>query len=364
MTAPWSTRAVDALRGDLFHVAAGQVLPAVGDPVDLDVAACEVVFDDGWSPHVQATLTAKVPEAQATLDAIDPRTGTQVLIRTGYKYPGGLDDVHDLALLQLRERPVRRPANTMALRAESAEARLSDLTPLGDTHNYGATVTCAAVIADVLDWALDVTLATTLVSSATIGEAMAITTGADLWGALHDLADRIGGWLYADAAGTWHLDPWPDTIGRSAYIMDVGTGGNLEETEAVLAVDEWGNAVLLDYGDDVYGWATATSGPFAVGDVPTKVVTLKRQTTAPGTQAGRNAAAAAVLARVLSRGRGFTLTGPAAYWLRPGHTLTARLPTGPQERHLVSRVAFDLATGTMTVRTRVPDADTTITTGA
>ncbi|ARU53514.1 hypothetical protein CBR64_20880 [Cellulosimicrobium cellulans] len=76
-----------------------------------------------------------------------------------------------------------------------------------------------------------------------------------------------------------------------------------------------------------------------------------------------SAVAAARVRRTISRGRQMSVeAAAAAYWLRPGHTITVQLPTGPQERHLVSSVTFDLPSGTMHVRTRVP-VDVTITTG-
>lgn len=363
MTAPWHESVPAALPGALGQTCTVQLLPAAGDPVDLEIEAGTVTFDDSWSPHVQADLVCRVPQTQATLDLIDPRKGVQVLVRAGYTLPGGRDDTHDLALLELRSRPVRRPANTMALAAESAECRLQDFGLWTTLGPYSAGTPVPTAIASILSASIGASLANTIGLGSLLDEAVSLTTGADLWSACHDQADRAAGWLYVDGAGTWHLDPWPTTVGLSAHIMTTGPGGNLSETEADLDAREWGNAVILDYGT-AFGVARTTSGPFAIGTVPRKTVTVKRDAVPPGTQAARDAAAAQVLRRVMSRGRGFTLTGPAAYWLRPGHTVTAKLPTGPQERHLVSRVTFDLATGAMTVRTRVPDDDTTITPGA
>lgn len=363
-TAPWNERAPDALRGDVFHTGTVQVIPSTGDPITLDVESVQVTFDDGWTPHIQATITCRVPDDQDTLDRIDPRTGTRVLIQAGYSYQDGRDDTHDLALLHLRSRPVRRPGNTIELVAHSGECRLLDNAPLGSTHNYTTSNGVIATIADILSWSLGETLSVDMSSGDLLDAAMSITTGTDLWRTVKDLADRIGGRLYVDGAGTWHLDQWPTKAAQSAYVMRTGPQGNLEETEATLSIDEWGNAVLLDYGSNTYGWATVTGGPFSVSSVPRKVVRVSRTDVAPGSQSARNAVAGSVLGRIVSRGRGFTLKGPAAYWIRPGQTVTAKLPTGPQERHLVSRVTFELLTGTMSIQTRVPDNDTVITIGA
>ena len=56
-TAPWSTAAPAALRGSLFHDVTVSIVPAAGDPIDLDVDdRAEVTFDEGWAPHVQAQV--------------------------------------------------------------------------------------------------------------------------------------------------------------------------------------------------------------------------------------------------------------------------------------------------------------------
>ena len=98
--------------------------------------------------------------------------------------------------------------------------------------------------------------------------------------------------------------------------------------------------------------AWATTGEHAVGAVGWRWQVFER--TSPTTQAAANAAARVLLGRALSRGRSLSVTAVAAYWLRPGHTVTVQLPTGDQERHLVSRVDFDIPAGLMTVRTRRP----------
>ena len=50
----------------------------------------------------------------------------------------------------------------------------------------------------------------------------------------------------------------------------------------------------------------------------------------------------------------------AAYWVRPGMTARVPCPWGTPELHLVAAVEFDLAAGTMTTTTRLPDGTYTI----
>ena len=362
-TAPWSPDAPAALRESLFHVATVDLIPPAGDPVTLEVERGEVVFDEGWSPHVRADLVCRVPDTQAALDLMDPRVGTRAVVYAGYRFPGGRTDVHVLADLALRSRPVGRPANTVAIAAVSAECRVMDADPMGASRSYGAVMLVRAAIKDLVEWLTDgVTVQVTATSTMTLGATLTVETGHNVWNAAQELTDRIDAWLYVDGAGQWHLTDRPSTAGLSAYVMATGPAGNVSRSDSGLDVTEWGNAVLLQLPAG-FAYAYASTGPFATSAVPAKVVKVKRDDDTGGPTA-HFAAARAILRRVLSRGRGFTLTGPAAYWLRPGHTVTARLPLGPQERHLVSRVVFDLAAGSMTVKTRVPDDDTTITTGA
>ncbi|MBX9243410.1 hypothetical protein ICW40_01140 [Actinotalea ferrariae] len=366
-TAPWLEAAREALPESLFHDFTITAHPVTGDPFELDVdGTADVVFDEAWSPHVQlAQAPCKVPEHQAALDALDPRAGTRVTVAAGYVYPGGRRDVHQLADLALRERPVERPANTMSLHAVSDEMRLQDTDPLGASHTFAATTLVRDAIMYLIGWLLDPdpTIVLTATSTRTLGEPLTVQTGANLWSVVVELQDRIDAWVYVDGARTWHVTDRPHLAGVSAHQMHVGPGGTVTASTAALDVREWGNAVLLQYPDDTFAFAQITTGPLAVGTVPTKVVKQSR-TVDVGSTLNRWAVAETLLRRVYSRGRGFTLTAVAAYWLRPGHTVTVQLPTGPQERHLVARVTFHLGTGRMTVVTRVPDDTPTITTGA
>lgn len=365
-TAPWAPIAPDALRGSLFHDYALTAHSPGADPIPLDVdGSASLTFNEGWAPHVQLTgARCRIPADQATLDALDPRTGTRVAVHAGYVYPGGRRDVHLLADLALRTRPADRPANLLTLSAYSDEVRVQDTIPLGDgLRTYPPTDRVTDVVADLVARCIGATVQITATSSATLDTAVIVTASSDLWGVAVELADRIGAWLYVDGPGQWHLTDRPTLAGGAVHNLSTGPAGTLTETTADLSLTDWGNGVLLEYPDDTTAYAYATSGPFSITAAPLKVVKVRRRANV-GTTADRQAAAASVLTRALSRGRGFTLTAPAAYWLRPGHTITAQLPTGPQERHLVSAVTFELGAGLMRATTRVPDDTTTTTTGA
>jgi len=353
-TAPWDERAIAAMRESLFHTA-----EATSGALVLDVESGQVTFDEGWSPYIQGSLTCRVPDA-ATLNTLDPRTGTDVDISAGYVYPGGIRDVHTLAQGGLRVRQVARPGNTMTLDIHGDELRLQDTAPLGDSRSFTGGNLNLYVIANLIVWMLpSAVVSVTATSTMALTEPLAVGTGANVWSIITDLADGANARVFVDEFGVWQIQDRPTIAGVSAHVLEVGVVGTIESSDSTLSTDEWANAVVLTYSNDVSVWAKVTTGPFAVGTVPTKVLKITRDTL-PAVYS--QAAARAILQRAVSRGRGYSLRAISAYWLRPGMTVTVQLATGSQERHLVSRVSFDLSDGTMTVRTRVPD-DVTITTG-
>lgn len=361
-TAPWSPAAPAALRESLFINTSATINGQV-----LDIEAGTVTFDEGWSPHVQVSgLRARFPDTDdpTVLGGMDPRAGTRLVLSAGYVYPSGRRDVHQLADLALRSRSVSRPENTVDLDAESDEALLQDNRPTTPLSYPGTSVVSAVIRDIVTDRLPDATIVITASDRATLGEPLDVPVGADAWSVLADLADRINARLYVDGDRVWRLVDREAFASTTVHALETGPLGTVERSQATLAARDWGNAVLVMYPDvGVHAYAQATSGPLSVTEVPTKVITVRRDV-APGSATARQRVAASVLRRTMSRGRGVTLVARPAYWLRPGHTVTVLLPTGTEERHLVSRVDFDLAAKTMTVTTRVPDDAFTYTTGA
>lgn len=358
-TAPYAARADAAIRSSLRHTATATAThPTWSGPIVLDLDADNpprVVFDEEWAPHIQATLTCRVPD-QATLDALDPRIGVRVQLGAGYTYPDGVDDTHQLADLGLRSREVNRPENTMTLTLASDEALIQDNIQVGASW-WGATTYPALI--------------STLITGRIPGAAVNVTGfgplpntqpvdwsgGDDTWPLLVDLADQIGAWVRHDGAGVWQVTPRPVLASQSSTTLEVGQVGTVVSARTELSrADGWGNVVLVRLADNAIASAVLTDGPLGVDTVPRKVKVVDRTTVAYNVNTS-DAVAAAILARVVTRGRSITLDAVAAYWLRPGHTVLVRLPDGPPERALVARVEFTLSAGTMTVTTRQPTTD-------
>lgn len=358
--APWSTDTPDLLTRSLSHVVAARVVLPSGETYTLDLQGGRLGFDETRSPRVSAELAARVPTDAALLGRIDPRTGARVELDVGYVRPGGVVDVHTIADLVLRSRPVSRPDDVMTLTAESDESLVIDGSPVVGAAFTSANTTTA--IRDVLR-AVFPTLSPTVTSP--VGPAITQGPYEDRWDLVLDLADRIGARVFDDGLRVWHIDPAP-VIGAVAADLSVGSSGTITTSDAELGRADWANVVLLTYRwrdtSDVEHTITATrrvqTGPYAANVGNSKILPVEREVSTTQTEA--NAAAAALVARSVTRGRSLVVRAVSAYWLRPGDTVNVTLPTGPTEQHLVVSVEFDLALGLMQVTTRLPDNTGTI----
>jgi hypothetical protein len=188
---------------------------------------------------------------------------------------------------------------------------------------------------------------------------------------LREIAARIDAWMYCDELGVWRLVFPPGLSSQSAVQLNVGATGVVLDSTTTMSRDEWANDVLIrwvwDEGVDstvtreVRGAAWISYGPYA-RDVARRTTLYEDRTTAIG-QFAATSAARRLLRRRAPYGRTIQTTAVAAYWLRPYDTVTVQLPTGPQERHQVQQVAYQLDVGTMRVTTRQPIDDSTITGG-
>lgn len=368
LTAPFDPAWSSRLGGVLTMLTDVQVTGSGIDPFRLDVINGNVTWAEDTTPHVEANLTCRVPDDQDTLDALDGRLNRRLTISAGYRVPG-VSETHAVADLGLYQRIVRRPDNTMLIRAVSDEQAVLDYQPVTGSRTYDDGSDGGAAIRDLIRWAVpgatvEVTASGTFVAS---GDSLLINREDNLWNAVQDIADRIGAWVRHDGLGTFQVVPQPVNAGSASAMLAVGVGGTITASEATLGRDSWGNTVAVTYswfdGEQrtAYGYAEVTSGPFAVAAVGRKViaVTIERK----GTAAQAKAAAASMLTRAVTRGRALSVEFEhAPLWVRPGQTVTVGLPTGPQARQLVSRFDLDIPSGRGHMTTRQPE-NTTITTG-
>lgn len=358
--------------GHLYRVTAR---PAGGPPIVLDVESAGVTFDESWSPYIQADVIARVPEGQASLDALDPRRNCLLELRLGYVYDGVTEDLGDPIVLHLRTREVLRPSNTLKLTATSFEGRAQDRRRMSSdpappktglneviAHAAGQALYPAAVeIVSAFDPGYGASLLTEL----------DLEQGADYQSLVQDVANRTGTWIRCDGDGRWKITPRADVTGTAAHKLTVGPSGTIISADTALQREDYFNAVQLTYTwkdaagveqvryGEAYVPGTGTHGVDAIG---WNVYSEDRP--GPITKAQADLAAQTVLAYTITRGRGMRLDALAAYWLRPGMTATVQLPAGEQERHLVRAVTFNPGSGSMSVTTRQPETLDPAPTGA
>lgn len=362
--APWSADTPALLTKTLSHVAAARVVTAASDTVELDLVEGRIKFDETQSPRVQSSLTARVPTDVALLGRIDPRAGCRLVIDAGYSRPDGLTDSHTVADLCLRGRDVTRPDNLMALTGHSDESLLIDgSAAFGGTIATGTTLDAIAVVVRQVFPGIPFVYSSLTNAGPAVSQSQ---TDTDRWDTVADLADRINAQVYDDGLRNWHVADVP-SLGTVALEVAHGEGGTLVESAAGLSRDGWANYVALRYiwTDDstnvrqrITSTRKVTSGTYAAVTGNLKIFQDDRDT--PTTQAQADAAATSLVKRMVSRGRSLRITAPSAYWLRPGDTITATLPTGDPETCLVASVEFDLRTGLMDITTRLPDNTGTI----
>lgn len=356
--APWAADTPAALAGVLTQRVAARVETLAGDEIPLDLLAGRVTFDETKAPRVLGTLSAGVPSDPAVLDRIDARLGARVVIDAGY-VRGDVADVHQLVDLGLRTRSVRRPANVLDLALAGDEALLIDgaVCVTGTLTGTNTLNAIGALIHQVLP---DAVIDYSALSNAG-GSISQSQVDTDRMDTLTDLADRIAAQVFDDGSRTWVVRDVPTLGSTPAITVTPGKGGTLIDSDSGIDREGWANWVVIRYvwtdasnvRQRIVGNGRVTSGPYSSSSGNLKIELVERQT--PATQAQADAAAAALVARMVTRGRSVVITAPSAFWLRPGDTIGVQLPTGDLVYLLVSAVEFDLVAGTMQVTTRLPD---------
>jgi len=373
MTAPYSAAVAGYIKGSLEHIYTVTADPKLGASFELPTedAGLKVTLAEDWAPHIQTSLTVPML-TQEQLDALDPRTGARIQISAGYRYPDGTQDVHQLADLAVRLAEPAWPANQVGINASSDEALAQDRMRVEANIGPFAFAGINEAVQFFANYAVYPDTAV-LSSSFAAGYGAAsvagleVATGTPMWSPIEDVAARAGVWVHCTPDRKWSITPRPG-LTTPAHVLTVGTDGTIITARAPLDRTQWANHVLTEYSwtdgagaqQTVYGRAAVTSGRFSVNSAGYR--TVKRTYTRPATQAQADAAAASRVRNLVSRGRGLTLEAHAAYWLRPGDTITVQLPLGPAENHVIKSITFDPPAGLMSIQTRLP-LDATITTG-
>ena len=313
------------------------------------------------------------------LDALDARNGCRVSIYMGYVYDGFVDDVHLVANVHVRSRTVDRPSNTMKLVLSGDERLAQDykrlswdsvppLTGINEFVQYHAGIaqrpTPATVVSEV---------GPNYGAYALVG--MVQDPGKDSLSMIQDAAERLNLWIYCDGDRVWRIRNKAEYVGETALKLTTGASGTILSTSSVLTRGDvegsgFHNAVGFKYawrdgaGNDqvIYGNAAVLNGPWSIESIGWNVFYAEREYGI--SQANANQAAANALQSLAGRGHQMTMQAHAAYWLRPGMTVTVQLPLGEQERLLVRQVSFNPTSGTMNLALYQPINVTITTTGS
>lgn len=338
----------------------------------LPAEGVSVKFSEDWAPHVQASFDVAAALTQAQLSSIDPRRNARIKIDAGYRLDNGTNDVHLLADLGVRTRGVQRPSNKLTLTASSDEQRAMDRLRVSS-----AAFPTFAGINEAVQWLADyavypetAVLDSEFPAGTNPGSVAGLesSTGSTHWSPIEDAAARAGKWIYCTGSRKWRISARPSNGGTVAHALEVGLYGTVEQSDSKLERTDWANHSIVEYhwkdsaGTDqrIVAQARVTSGLFSVDAVGYKSDHKVYERAA--TQAQADAVATARVQNLVSRGRGISLSAIAAYWLRPGQTITVKLPLGEPEEHIVRSVDFTLEDGLMNVETRQP-LDVTVTTG-
>ena len=362
MTAPFRPEVAALIPDPLEHVAHVRAVPRTGDPLELEIDgdSLELTLSEDWAPYAQARGSFVIPDR---LDELDPRLNARLEIDLGYVYPDGTRDVHTVADLGLRTRPVRRPANVLELDAGSAEYRAQDYRAMFwagmERSGLNEAVSWLAGYAEFPDTPRVQSVFGAKYAAAALAE-IEVDLGTDYWSLMDDAAARAGARVWCDELGTWRIGRRVESVGTPAHVLTVGENGTIVTSDAGLGREDWANAVCLRYRWTdaanneriIYGRAQLSSGPFASTQVGHKV--YFEEISRPVSLAAANAAATAKLRILSTRGRSLNLTAAAAYWLRPGQTVQIQLPTGEPDLHIVQSVTFRPGLGLMDLTTRQP----------
>ncbi|AYN57562.1 minor tail protein [Arthrobacter phage Corgi] len=362
----YQDRALDIVKQTHRQDAAGQleVLGAAPETLAVVLRDPVVTFAEDWAPYVQVSADGVAPVDAAELAKIDPRQAVQLEVKAGYVYDDGEADVQRLALVHLRSRRAVLPDGNMPLVGESAERLAQDAKwlPATITKTFPGVLEAMKFMVNYAQGHTDAVWITTVEPGwrPDLVTSVVLEQGTELWEPLAALALSAGLRLWADEDGAWNLAPKTTLAGVTAAFLKQGPNTTVKKVEDVLSREGWYNAAALTYQwKDAQGVEKSVVGTWSPAapaglDAGAGCRTYAADRPGPVSQWQANENARLTVANLSSRGWSYVVDSVAMYWLRPGMTVQVDLANGTTARHIVRRVAFQVAEGTMTVTTREP----------
>lgn len=247
--------------------------------------------------------------------------------------------------LTLRTRSIDIAGATMTLSLSSNEALLQDLALVSVLPFVPGILDLRLIVQGILARIGDYLNAGTVTATIPADSATWLP-GQSAWDYLQPLIQAAGLRLYCDEKRNWHLVDATYIAPGSVELRSVATITAAADT---ISRDEnlWYDAVVITYswindlGETVIDYDVASVDGF------TKVYALEYNTAYPGP-----GAAAAVLARALTRGRLTEITAVSSYQVTPAQAATITLDGFPTQDAFVSAVSWSYPEDEMTVSTR------------
>lgn len=357
ITSPYAAQAMDVLSTTHRQVASARITTGA-TVTEVGISDGTVEFSEDWSPHQKFSVTS--PALAALLAAADPRTVSTIEVLAGYVYPGaGGEDVQVLATGHIRNGSNDRPGDAHTMDCVSEEMRTQDNKWMGTRQ----TKSFAGVL-EFMQWALayacpgSPTITTDMRPAyrADLVSAVALEPGKPLWEQIYAVCLAAGLWVYVDSSGAWRMEARAKVPGESAAVLREGPASLVKKITHIQDLDPYYTAAILQYkwrdsggvDREIFGtWAPpADARGIGAGH---KVFTATRNVQT--SQFDANEAARLTVQQLSTRGDSYVIEAVAAYWVRPGLTVSIG---DDGIRHIVKTVSFDLGAGTMTVTTREP----------
>lgn len=343
MTAPFASRALTDLASTLETTAKVTAMTASGTKLlDLEVETLAWNLDEAWAPSTSLSLTAVRPEDPRILD---PRKGVRIVLELGYKYMGGSLDQHVVADLLLVDWTSN--GDTVQIVAVDDALILQEWVPLTGSTTYAIGTRIVDVITALLGSTIGVVPVVETANAVVLAEPLTVGPTSNVSGLLASLADQADVWLRCDPLRVWRVTDRPRAIGASVVQVTTGAVGITTEVQDGMSRVDWANAVSLEFDGQMFAFASHPTGDMGTATVGIVANVDKVSAPWPGTLAATQAAQAR-LDRAFTRGDAQSLTALAAWWVRPGDTIT----TPDLDRVIVSKVTFTFPDSLMRLETR------------
>jgi hypothetical protein len=330
-------------------------LVTASDSYSLGAVTGSVTMDEGWSPHVRASINIPTP-SDPVRSLLDPREKARVVLRAAVDY-GDWNDGEQTNTwrtfdLSLRDRSIDFVPGTTRLELRSDESLLQDDLLVSSSPNRQAVAlrgSLRTIISVVILSRIGAQLdpASTDYSFRNADpDSLTWYPGVSAWDFIDDLLQTAGLRLFCDDERRWRLVSSSFVVPEllAITVRQNVTGA----TESISrGSEDWFDAVLYHYS-----WTDSFGNAREAYDIATtpgynkpKRFEINRAYPGPG-------AAKYVLDRAAGKGRQLELRALSDYSTQPTRMITATLPGIPIQTGLITSVTWDFDTDEMSVATR------------